>query len=227
MCCSIHADPDRDGMGEEDGEVCTVTSETVGTHPDNPSDVLAAINVGGTGNAIQYNGIWYEPSTYVTDGRFNNARDQVFGGDGNAIFQSELVGDLRLSIPISNQQVSVELSFVESLYIANGARAFDVTIENQRVLQNVDVFSEVGHDTVWRPSPFVVDVTDGTLNIDLDASVGEATLSSVLVRKSTNSSGSSSGGGTAGAGAIGIWFLLIMASGLWVMACRISSVKNN
>ena len=221
VCCSIHADPDRDGMGEEDGEVCTVTSETVGTHPDNPSDVLAAINVGGTGNAIQYNGIWYEPSTYVTDGRFNNARDQVFGGDGNAIFQSELVGDLRLSIPISNQQVSVELSFVESLYIANGARAFDVTIENQRVMENVDVFSEAGHDAVWKPSPFVVNVTDGTLNINIDGSVREGTLSSVLVRKSVNSSSETS------AGAIDFWLLLIMANGFLVVMHRFFLIKNS
>ena len=227
ICCSINADPDRDGMGEENGEVCTVTPATQGTHPDNPPDVLAAFNVGGTHEAIERDGIWYEPSTYVTGGRVETTQDYVSGARDNAIFQSALSGDLRFSIPAGNQQVSVELSFVEFTHLTPGARAFDVTIENQRVLQNVDVFSEVGHDTVWRPSPFVVDVTDGTLNIDLDASVGEATLSSVLVRKSTNSSGSSSGGGTAGAGAIGIWFLLIMASGLWVMACRISSVKNN
>ena len=224
MCCSIHVDPDRDGMGEEDGNVCTVTSETVGAHPDNPPDVLAAINVGGSGDAIQYNGIWYEPSTYVTGGHLNNARDQVFGGGGSAIFQSELVGDLRLSIPISNQQVSVELSFIETSYRAAGARAFDVTIENQRVLENVDIFAEAGRNNVWTPSPIVVDVTDGTLNINIDASLGSGSLSAVLVRKSTSSSGRASGGGTAGA--INAWFLLIIASGVLAMARRYSSVKK-
>lgn len=216
VCCSIHADPDRDGMGEEDGEVCTVTSETVGTHPDNPPDVLAAINVGGSGDAIQYNGIWYEPSTYVTGGLFDTARGEVFGGDGNAIFQSGFSGDLRLSIPISSQQVSVELSFVEFMFVSSGGRVFDVTIENQRFLENVDVFAEAGKNSVWRPSPFVVNVSDGILNINIDASVGKGILSSVLVRKSTSSTSSSSGA----AGAIDIWFLLIAASGLSAMFGR-------
>lgn len=219
VCCSIHADPDRDGMGEEDGEVCTVTSETVGTHPDNPPDVLAAINVGGSGDAIQYNGIWYEPSTYATGGLFNSVRGEVFGGDGSAIFQSQLSGDLKLSIPISNQQVSVELSFVEFMFVSSGGRVFDVTIENQQVLQNVDVFAEAGKNSVWRPSPFLVNVTDGALNINIDASVGSGILSSVLVRKSSNSSGET-------AGAIDAWFLLFMASGLLAMARRFFLMKN-
>ena len=219
ICCSIKADPDRDGMGEENDNVCIVTAATQGTHPDNPPDVLAAINVGGGGAAIERNGIWYEPSTYVTGGQVNTTNDYVSGAHGNAIFQSELSGDLRISIPISNQQVSVELSFVEFTHITAGARSFDVTIENQRVLENVDLFAEVGHDTVWRPSPFVVDVTDGNLNINVYGYLDKGTLSSVLVRKSTNPSG-----GTAGA--IDSWFLLIMASGLLAMARRFFLVKN-
>jgi hypothetical protein len=219
ICCSIKADPDRDGMGEENGEVCTVTAATQGTHPDNPSDVLAAINVGGDGNAIERNGIWYEPSTYVTGGQVSSTQDYVSGAHGNAIFQTELSGDLRISIPISNQQVSVKLSFVEFTHTAAGARSFDVTIENQRVLENVDLFAEVGHDTVWRPSPFVVDVTDGTLNINLYGYVDKGTLSSVLVRKSTTSSG-----GTAGA--IDAWFLLIMACSKILIYISMHAVKS-
>lgn len=222
ICCSIHADPDRDGMGEENGEVCSVTSVTQGVHPDNPPDVLAAINVGGNGDAIEHNGIWYEPSTYVTtSGLINRTKDYVSGAYGGTMFQSEVSGEMKLSIPISHQQVSVELSFVEFKHTEPGARAFDVTIENQRVLENIDLFAEVGHDTVWRPSPFEVDVTDGTLNIDVHGVVGRATLSSVLVRKSTNSSGGEA------AGVISAWFLLIMASGLLAMVRRFSSVKNS
>ena len=224
ICCSINSDSDRDGMGEENGEVCTVTSATQGAHPDNPSDVLAALNVGGVDNAIQYDGIWYEPSTYVTGGQVNSTQEYVSGAFGNAMFQSGLSGDLRFSIPVSNQQVSVELSFVEFTHSAAGARVFDVIIEGQRVMQNVDVFAEVGQDTVWRPSPFVVEVTDGTLSINLDATVDNGTLSSVLVRKSTSSSGGSAVGGTAGA--MDTWFLLIVASGLLVGARRFFSAKE-
>ncbi len=219
LCCSINADPDRNGMGEENGEVCTVTSATQGTHPDNPSEVLAAINVGGDGDAIQRDGIWYEPGTYVSGGQVNTTQDYVSGAYGNAIFQSVLNGDLRFQIPISDEQVSVELSFVELTHTAAGARAFDVTIENQLVMDNVDLFAEVGHNTVWRPAPFVVDVTDGYLNINLDAYVDKGTLSSVLVRKSASSSGGA-------VGAIDAWFLLIMASGLLARARRFVSVGN-
>lgn len=102
---------------------------------------------------------------------------------------------------------------------------FDVAVENQRVLENVDVFAEAGKNSVWRPSPVVVDVTDGALNINLDASVGSATLSSVLVRKFKGSSSSSSSS-SGSAGAIDAWFLLIMACGLLAKARRFFSVKE-
>ena len=65
----------------------------------------------------------------------------------------------------------------------------------------------------------LVDVTDGTLNINVYGYVNKGTLSSVLVRKSTNSSGEA-------AGAIDAWFLLVMASGLLTVARRFFLVKK-
>lgn len=237
ICCSIKADQDRDGMGEESGKMCIVTPATQGTHPGNSPDVLAAINVGGDGYAVQSGGVWYEPSTYVTGIEARTFHSNVTEYKFSPMYQSELTGDLRLSIPMSNQQVSVELSFIEFTHAEAGARVFDVTIENQRVLENLDVFAEVGYQKVWMPSRIVVDVTDGALDINLDASVGSATLSSVLVRNpalfsssssssgssgSSGSSSSSSSSGSSGssgsssgsAGAVDVWFLLIMAGGL-------------
>jgi hypothetical protein len=192
VCCDISADPDGDGMGTENGKVCTVTQDTRGWHPPNPSDVLAAINVGGTGNSVAIGNIYYEPNTYVSGGTPNSTTDNISGGGGSEIYKSEIFGDFTVEIPMSNQRVSVELGFVEMFWNEAGQRSFNVAIENQTVLSNVDLYARVGHDVLWKPDPFVVDVNDGKLTIRVTTNRDNGTLSSVLVRKAAASSSSSS-----------------------------------
>ncbi len=191
VCCNISADPDGDGMGTENGQVCMVTDKTVGYTPPNPSDILAAINVGGTGEALQIDNIWYAPNKYVTGGTANSTTSAISGGNSD-VYKSEMYGDMTIDIPMSNQYVSVELGFVEIYQTTAGMRSFDVAIENQTVLSNVDIFSEVGGNTLWKPAPFIVNVTDGKLTIKLTTIDDNATLSSVLVRKSNAPVASSS-----------------------------------
>src|SRR5690606_15059924 len=111
VCCNIAADPDGDGMGMENGEACIVTEDTAGWHPPNPSDVLAAINVGGQGDAVQIGETYYAPNLYAIDGMANATTDSVTGGN-SSVYQTELYGDFSFCIPISNQRVTVELGFV-------------------------------------------------------------------------------------------------------------------
>lgn len=191
VCCNISADPDGDGMGTENNKMCMVTDKTVGYTPPNPADVLAAINVGGTAEALQINNIWYAPNQYVTGGTPNSTTSAISGNNSD-IYKSEMYGDLTIDIPMSNQSVSVELGFVELYQTTAGMRSFNVSIENQAVMSNVDIFAEVGGNTVWKPAPFIVNVTDGKLTIKLTTIEDNATLSSVLVRKSTAPVSSSS-----------------------------------
>lgn len=240
VCCHIQADPNGDGMGEENGEMCVVTRDTEGWHPGNPSDVIAAINVGGSGDSISVDGIWYEPNSFVEGGLANSTTESIQGSNSE-IHQSEMYGDLSIEIPMDNQTVSVDLGFVE-MYSENnssGSRVFNVVIEGQTVLSNVDIFSEVGQYVLWEPGPFEVTVRDGSLSIELETNVENPTLSSILVREggvtnpnpnpssSGNSSSSpnpapnpsstpSNGGGqppATGGGSAGHWLLMMLLAG--------------
>ena len=183
ICCSLTADPNRDGFGQEYGQACVVTPETEGWHQPNPDNVLAAINVGGSGLDVQMNGIWYEPNRFVTDAQSYSTSDNVAGAN-SAVITTEGYGEnITIDIPVSNQWVSVDLSFAEMYQTEIGQRAFSVSIEGDEVLTNVDLFDEVGHDVLWEPGPYIVQVTDGELNIRLTSTIDNATISAVLVTK--------------------------------------------
>lgn len=199
VCCHVEADPNGDGFGEEDGEMCVVTDATQGNHPPNPSNVLAAINVGGTGDAIQMDGVWYEPNSFVEGGN-PNSTTQSIQPSNNAIHQSEMYGEYTVEIPVDNQTVTVDLGFVEmySEITSPGGRVFSVVIEGQTVLSNFDIFSQAGGQyRLLKPGPFEASVNDGALTIEMEANVENPTLSSILVTRgglpaSSSSSSSSS-----------------------------------
>ena len=192
VCCSITADPNRDGRGEEFGQACVVTPDTEGWHQPNPSNVLAAINVGGSGLDVQMDNVWYEPNRFVTGAQPYSTTDNVAGANSSVITTEGYGEDIMIDIPMSNQWVSVDLSFAEMYQTEIGQRAFSVSIEGDEVLTNVDLFDEVGHDVLWKPGPYVVQVTDGALNIRLTSTIDNATISAVLVTKASAPVASSS-----------------------------------
>lgn len=130
ICCNISSDDNGDGIGEQSGgEVCVVTSDTRGWHPANPDNILAAINVGATGDALQVDGIWYDSNLYVNNGSPN-------GTQSNSLYDTEAYGDgMTIKVPMSNQEVSVELGFAELYHEASGERSFDVSIEGSTVVK--------------------------------------------------------------------------------------------
>lgn len=195
VCCEISADPDGDGFGTQFGnQMCEVTDQTTGWHPPNPSDVVAAINVGGSGDAVKMGDIYYDSHIYVKDATPNSTSDPVQGGD-NSIFQSEGYGKtILVDIPVeNNQRYLVELGFVEMYWEESGARLFDIEIEGDVVVSNKDLYADHGHDVLWMPPAFEVEVNDGELNIRImNKADDNATLSSVLVRKDERVASSSS-----------------------------------
>lgn len=238
VCCNISADPDGDGWGtQNDGESCIVTRDTRGYVPPNPDDVLAAINVGSTQGA-SFGDIYYEADRDFVGGEGGVTSDAVSDADGSAVFTSERYGEFTYEIPITNQRVSVELNFVEMYWTAAGSRSFNVSIEGQSVINGLDLYSIVGHDALYTPDAFEVNVSDSSLTIDVETVEDNGTLSGILVRSigggtpsssssssavsssssvsseppASSSSSSSSNGGTTG-GSLG-WLMLLMMGGV-------------
>lgn len=197
ICCDISADVDRDGWGTQGGQQCKVTEKTPGYAPLNPSDVVAAINVGGS-SGDYYKNIYYQPDVYFSGGELHSTADTILDAGGSSIFSTERYGkNYSYEIPVPQGNYQVELHMVEMYHETQNGRVFSVEVEGQPVLTDVDLFAVAGHDIAYNLPAITTSVTDGSLSIILSASVDNGTLSGLLVRKQAASSSSSSSSSSA------------------------------
>lgn len=234
VCCNISADNDRDGYGEQpSGDMCVVTEDTIGWHPPNPSNVLAAINAGGLGKSIAIGNIWYEPNSFISGGTSFAAKHEVADDEGSEVYRTVSTGDISVEVPINESQyVSVELGFIELgtpgfVFLDKTpekalTRIFDVSIEGEVVYKDMNIYKEVGVLAHWKRDPIEVLVTDGILNIEISSVNGNGVLSSILVKEArgggdsnTSSSNSNSSSGSqqtssSSGGSLGYIFLTLL-----------------
>ena len=144
----------------------------------NPSPVpVFRINTGGaqlTNSIGTFNADAY--FTPVPGSRFSTTV-AIAATTDDAMYQSERRstannGAFSYGFPVSNGQYTVVLHFAEIYFTAIGKRVFDVSIEGTRVLDNYDVFRKAGALTATTET-FIVNVADGTLNINFSALAGE------------------------------------------------------
>jgi hypothetical protein len=60
-------------------------------------------------------------------------------------------------------------------------RVFDVALEGTLVLDNYDIYADVGTNTVANKT-FTVAVTDGTLNIQFTNVIGQTKINAIVVK---------------------------------------------
>ncbi|EAR01118.1 putative secreted protein [Maribacter sp. HTCC2170] len=140
--------------------------------PEDSTDSLLGINAGGV--LIDQNG-----TTFVADEHFVGGtpytNPSALVPDMYKTERSSPSKTFQYSIPITDGDYTVVLHFAEIYWGATGGgpggsgqRVFDVTVEGNLVLDNYDIFSEVGAEVAQQKS-FDVTVNDGSLNIDFSA----------------------------------------------------------
>ncbi|MCI0514859.1 T9SS type A sorting domain-containing protein, partial [candidate division KSB1 bacterium] len=118
-------------------------------------------------------------NTYATTHPIGNTNQDV-------LYQTERwAPDLRYRFDVPNGNYQVNLHFAEIYYSRVGARIFDINLEGNLVLDNYDLYREVGHDVATTKS-FQVTVSDGHLDIELTASVDAGKLSALEVASVTS-----------------------------------------
>lgn len=101
---------------------------------------------------------------------------------GGALYQTERYGALRYEIPVTaNGIYAVELHFAEIFQTSGGVRSFDVTIEGNRVINGLDLFSEVGHDNGYSDLFTDIEVNDLSVTIELIADQENPTIAGFAV----------------------------------------------
>jgi hypothetical protein len=109
----------------------------------------------------------------------------------DALYQSYRYGkDFGYNIPLANGSYTVEFQFVESYWGAAAQRVFDVHLEGQEVISNLDLFSSAGKNNAYVVSKTVT-VSGGQLNVRFEASGADdrdnAIISALAVRPSDQS----------------------------------------
>ncbi len=158
------------------------------------ADLPLCVNCGNAPNPITAFGRTFSPEQYLVGSanNFNNlaaAISGTFPGSGEEqVYQSEKFATLlQYAVPTGNGDFTVELYLTE-LYIGSpgggsglgaGDRLFDIDVEG--VTENgIDLFVEYG-PLVAATKTFNVTVTDGILNIDIDASVDNGKLNGFCI----------------------------------------------
>lgn len=108
--------------------------------------------------------------------------DPIAGTEDDPLYQTVHwgYGSWGYKFDVPNGDYSVELRFVEPYFTEAGKRVFDVQLEGETVLADLDVYTVVGHDVAYDRT-FDVTVTDGQLNVDFVSKVDNADIGAIQV----------------------------------------------
>ncbi len=135
-----------------------------------------AIRINAGGPALTHQG-----EQFAADGNFNGGKAYTnTAATVPALYQTERSSNAPFQysyrVPVPNGQYTVRLHFAEIYFGANGGgpsgtgrRIFDVTLEDNKVLDNYDINADVGPQTVV-VKEYSVQVTDGAVDLFFDAS---------------------------------------------------------
>ena len=109
-----------------------------------------------------------------------STRSDIDGTTDDPLYQDLRTGMTGYSFAVAEGTYRVDLAFAEIVARKTGARVFNVTIEGQTVLANLDVLAAVGRNAALDRS-FVVEVADGTLDIGFTAQRGDAPIVNAIL----------------------------------------------
>jgi len=143
------------------------------------ASVVFADNAGGS-KYTSTSGVTYLADTKFSGGTAIVRSVTVSGTTDNAVYSSERYGNFSYSIPVANGNYSVTLKFAELYWQATGKRIFDVKINGQTVISNLDLYAKAGKNKAYDVI-IPVSVTTGALNISFVSKVNNATVSGILI----------------------------------------------
>jgi len=177
-------------------------AENLTTSPDQsftttvPAAFVRRVNAGGPAFTDATNQTWSADQEYVPGAQwwydYGQARTQsnpIDNTTDDALFQSSRVGagEYRFEVP-STGVYRVNLYFAETEHTAAGRRVFDVTIENNLVIDNLDLVATVG-PSVATSYTFDSEVMDGRLTIKFVVVAGEPMISAIEVNSADVNNG--------------------------------------
>jgi lysophospholipase L1-like esterase len=162
--------------------------EVIGQDP-----LSVRVNAGGSAFTDGQSNVWAADNGFNTGG-LNSTTAAIAGTTNDDLYQTERwdVADatpMQYSKTVPNGSYRVKLYFAEiyGLNFSVGARVFDVGIEGTTVLDDLDIYKEVGANTVL-VKEFTTAVIDGQLNVNFaHGSANNPKISAIEVEKYVSS----------------------------------------
>ena len=145
------------------------------------------VNCGGSAYTDGKGNVWAADKVYAagswgyTTGNIYTTTDPIANTEDDILYQTERwATSLSYRFDVNNGSYNVTLHFAEIYYQRSGIRVIDVSLENQLVIDDYDIYADVGHDVATSKS-FLIAVTDGRLDIDFRAEKNAAKISAIEV----------------------------------------------
>jgi hypothetical protein len=192
-------------------EASDSTTVTVPTQ-ETGGELVAAINAGGSAYTAS-DGTEYQADTYFDGGETTSAGQagipadlEINGTEDDPLYLTERYGDpFGYDVPVGEDgtyEVTLQFAEIYQGVSSNDApdssgpsdgtnendRVFNASIEGEQVLSEYDLFATVGPATATEQT-YTVEVTDGTLNVDFEATADNAKLSALTVTKVDDAAG--------------------------------------
>jgi N-acetylneuraminic acid mutarotase/glucose/arabinose dehydrogenase len=146
------------------------------------SEIL--LNAGGGAYSDTGRQIWSTDFASTGGGSFVST-DVVSGTPEQALYQALRVGSsFSYQFPLPNGTYDITLHFMDPDSTLENQRIFDVSVEGALALDDLDLFDLVGQDAAYQATVADALVSDGLLDITFIASISDAVVSAIEVRRS-------------------------------------------
>lgn len=169
----------------DDGGLTAEQSFNVSVFPATAAGTLVhRLNAGG-GEYVSGDGsTWSADFGFLNGGAYTSSAD-ILGTPDPLIYQSERYatfadGNLNYGLAVAPGNYLVRLHFAEIYYTAPGKRVFGINLEGSTYFDSVDLVAEGGPFTAVIKDA-VLEVTDGTLNIQIERFVQNPKISGIEV----------------------------------------------
>jgi len=138
-----------------------------------------AVNCGGSAYTSS-DGIAYAADTGYTGGSTYTNTASISGTTDDTLYQSERYGNCSYAATVPNGNYLVTLYFAETYHTAAGSRSFNVIMEGNEVISDLDIYAEAGGNAAYITETYVT-VNDGQINIEFATNVENAKINAINV----------------------------------------------
>jgi len=140
------------------------------------------VHAGGGAYTDPSNQVWSADYGYNSGSAWSTSHG-ISSTNTPALYQAERWSpSLQYQFPVSNGTHTVTLKFAEIFFTSRNQRVFNVYINGQPMLSNLDIIAQTGGPFIALDKSFTVNVTNGMVNIQFQQIVDNPKISAIQIQ---------------------------------------------